>query len=305
MFCTKCGADIGDNPVCLQCGQPAENEISVYQTADTVPAEPKEEVTREDTHRHAVRLTLAGAMSSPLLTAAGILLILTAVLSIILTGKDGRIAASLSSILSILKGAGILAAVFAAKKMMGDYTGEGSGLLRVMLMIDQVLGWVAFGFICLALIVLLAFRSAFSSLFEWIVTDGMNGLSGFTLTANGGMTQMAMLVMYWTVIGILAAVAIFLFFWTLFYQRGKVIMGRDIMRSLQDGHFYVSRVRAVRGWSLAIAIITLISGVTTVAAGTFSYSQGLSPVYGIVTLMGAATYFLIYLWVGKHFIPKY
>ena len=304
MFCTRCGADIGDNPVCLQCGQPAESDISVYNVPETDPAAPKEEVTQESAHRHAVRLTLAGAMSSPLLMAAGILLILTAVLSIIIAGRDGRAAASLSTILSVLKGAGILAAVFAAKKRMGDYIGEGSGLLRVMLMIDFVLGWVGFGCICLLLVLLLTFRSSFYALFDWIVSEGGAGMPGITLTANGGMTQTAMMVMYWAVIGILAAAAILLFFWTLYYQRGKVVMGRDVMTSLREGHFYVSRVRAVRGWSLAAAIIMLISGVITVSAGTLSFSQGLSPVYGVVTLMGAATYFLIFRWVDKYFIPK-
>ncbi len=305
MFCTRCGADIGDNPVCLQCGQPAESVISVYHTPDADPAVSAEEVTEESVHRHAVRLTLAGAMSSPLLIAAGILVIVMAVLGVILSGRDGRVTASLSTILSILVGAGLLATAFTAKSRMNDYTGEGSGLLRVMLMIEYVLGWVAFGFICLALILLLAFRSTFAALFDWIVTyGGMNGLPGFTPTAYEGVTPTLMMVMYWTVIAVLAAVAIFLFLYTLFYLRGRVVMGRDIMTSLREGHFYVSHVRAVRGWSLAAAIVLLVSGVTLTAAGSLTFDRGLSPAYGLVYLAGAAMHFLIYLWVAKYFIPK-
>jgi hypothetical protein len=304
MFCTKCGADIGDNPVCLQCGQPAEGELSVYHAPKSDPMVHTEETTEESVHRHAVRLTLAGAMSSPLLIAAGILVIVTAVLSVVLTGKDGRAVASLSTIISILMGAGLLATAFTAKSRMDDYTGEGSGLLRVMLMIDYVIGWVVFGFICLALLLLLVFRSTFSALFDWIVTYGrMNGVPGFTPTAYGGVTPTMMLVMYWTVIAVLAAAAIVMFLYTLFYLRGRVAMGRDIMTSLNEGHFYVSHVRAVRGWSLALAIVSLASGVSTTAAGSLSFG-GLSPAYGIATIAAAAAHFLIFLWVGNYFIPK-
>ncbi|MBR6950364.1 MAG: hypothetical protein IKH56_01390 [Oscillospiraceae bacterium] len=302
MYCTKCGADMGDNPVCLQCGQPAETDVSVYHVPEETSAE---EVTEESVHRHAVRLTLAGAMSAPLLIAAGILVIVTAVLNIVLSGRDGLAAASLSTIITILIGAGLLSTALTARSRMDDYTGQGSGLLRVMLMIEYVLGWVAFGFMCLALILLLAFRSVFAAVFDWIVTNGgMNGMPGFTLTAYGGVTPTLMLVAYWSVIAVLAVSAIFLFLYTLFYLRGRVVMGRDIMTSLQEGHFYVSHVRAVRGWSLALAIVSLLGGITLTAAGSLSFDQGLPPAYGITNLTAAAAHFLIYLWIGRHFIPK-
>ena len=304
MFCTKCGADIGDNPVCLQCGQPAEDVASVYHVPEAAPEVPGNGPSEEYSHAHAVRLTLAEAMGSPLLVAAGILLILSKILSVVISGSgENRMTASLSLIVSVLLGAGLLAAVFTARNRRGDYLGEGSGLLRVMLMIEYVVGWVVFGLLCLCLVLMLTFRSSFYGIFEWIQQE-MPGVSGFTLTASGGTSQTAMMVMFWAVVAVVAAAAILMFFWTLFYLRGRVIMGRDIMTSLREGHFYVSRVRAVRGWSLAFAIISLIGGVTTTAAGRLSFDQGLSPVYGIVTLAGAAVHFLIFLWVGRYFIPK-
>ena len=303
MFCTRCGADIGDNPVCLQCGQPAEDTTSIYHAPIPEPLPEGNGPEEEFTHAHAVRLTLANAMSSPLLIAAGILLIVECILSAVIYGRAGRGAASLTLVFSILKGAGLLAAAFTARKKQEHYLGEGSGLLRVMLMIEFVLGWVLFGLLCLVLVFMLAFRSAFYSVFEWIQQE-MPGVSGFTLTANGGMSQTMMTIMYWAIIAVIAAVAICYFFWTLFYLRGRVVMGRDIMTSLREGHFYVSRVRAVRGWSLAIAILLLISGGITTAAGSLSFDQGVSPATGLVTLAGAAVYFLVFLWVGNYFIPK-
>ena len=123
MYCTKCGADIGNDPICLRCGQPAEGAAPVYQAPEALPVTGEPE---DFSHRDAVRLTLAGAMSSPLLIAVGILLIVEAVLSIVVSGKNARTAASLSMILAVLKGAGLLTAAFTARKKQEHYLGEGS-----------------------------------------------------------------------------------------------------------------------------------------------------------------------------------
>ena len=304
MFCTKCGADIGDDPVCLRCGQPAEDVTSIYQPPASTPEPVPEEGAQEEfTHAHAVRLTLAEAMSSPLLIAAAILLILECFLTSVIYGIQGRRAFSLTLVFTILKAAGLLAVVFTARKKREQYLGEGSGLLRVMLMIEYVMGWVLFGGLCLLLVLMLTFRSSFYNVFEWIGQE-LPGVSGFTLTAYGGTTQPMMMIIFWTVIAVLAAAAIVVFFMTLFYFRGKVTMVRDIMTSLREGHFYVSGVRAVRGWSLALAILMLISGLITVLGGILSFDRGVSPVAGLSVLAGAAVYFLVFLWVGNYFIPK-
>ena len=301
MYCTKCGADIGNDPICLRCGQPAEGSSPVYQAPEALPVTGEPE---DFSHRDAVRLTLAGAMSSPLLIAVGILLIVEAVLGIVLSGRDTRTVVSLSMILTVLKGAGLLIAAFTAKKKQEHYLGEGSGLFRVMMMIDFVLGWVLFGLICLAIVAMLAFRSVFSDLFGWLVQNGMNDVPGFTLTAAQSADQMALQIAYWAIIAVLAVVAIVLFFYVLFYYRGRVVMGRDIMTSLQEGHFFVRKVRAVRGWSLFIAIMSLLSGGGTALAGSLAFDQGISPATGIAQLAAAALHFLVFLWVGIYFIPK-
>ena len=243
-------------------------------------------------------------MSSPLLIAVGILLIVEAVLGIVLSGRDTRTVVSLSMILTVLKGAGLLIAAFTAKKKQEHYLGEGSGLFRVMMMIDFVLGWVLFGLICLAIVAMLAFRSVFSDLFGWLVQNGMNDVPGFTLTAAQSADQMVLQIAYWAIIAVLAVVAIVLFFYVLFYYRGRVVMGRDIMTSLQEGHFFVRKVRAVRDWSLFIAIMSLLSGGGTALAGSLAFDQGISPATGIAQLAAAALHFLVFLWVGIYFIPK-
>ncbi len=301
MYCTKCGADIGNDPICLRCGQPAEGSAPVYQTPEAQPPSGEPEGF---SHRDAVRLTLAGAMSSPLLIAVGLLLIVEAVLGIVLAGREVRTVASFSMILAVLKGAGLLIAAFTAKKKQEHYLGEGSGLFRVMMMIDYVLGWVIFGFVCLGLVLMLAFRSVFSDLFSQFIQNGVTTIPGFTFTAAQTADQMALQIIFWTIIAALAVAAIVLFFWILFYYRGRVVMGRDIMTSLQEGHFFVRKVRAVRGWSLFIAIVNLLGGGSTVLAGSLVFDRGISPATGVAQLAAAALHFLVFLWVGFYFIPK-
>jgi len=296
--------EAGEGTVCPVYGESSAPQAPVGMDAPVNPAYrpgtgPEPEPVTDN--KAPVRRVLAEAMSSPLLLTMGILLLANAVLCILSLSGSGSGGAylAISLALGILDGVALLLAVSAAKKGGELYQGEGTGLLRGMLKTHYVLGWVAFGCLLLAAVLVIACRSLVMPLFG----DYFNELEtyGYSITglSYGGYAQTYdtfFTVIFWFVAAGLVLAAILLMLQNIFFAGNLVRMGKGVMTSLQTGDFYVQGVRAVRGWSMATFVIQILSVLGT--AGTM----------GAVSILAggcmAAVYLLLFIWVGKHFIPN-
>lgn len=300
MYCTHCGNNMEDNPVCPRCGRPAGEGpfTSAPESVNPAPILAEEESGLLN-QKAAVRRVLAEALSSPLLLAIGILLLVGPALTILTLGQVGGSYLALSVLISILDGIAVLLVVAAAKKAGEQYLGENGAFLRGMLKAHYVIGWVAFGFCLLGTLVLVLCRTYLLPVLDeymYAFQDYGYGLIGLSYGGPASGYDTMLLVLFWVLIGILLLAALAALLETLFFFGKLVRMGKDIHTSLLNGEFCVRGVRAVRGWSMALFVLTVLSALTT------------GSMLGILTMLTvaseAAAYLLLFLWTGKYFIPK-
>ncbi len=277
--CTNCGAPLNGKAFCVVCGTAKSGAAPVKQTAYVPPVQPV--------------YTPAAPVISPLKKAFGsgkflvtaIFVTLYLLISIIagngdlgIPGMPVQLKASVSfgansvSIVPILIAVGMWI-TYATAKGSGKLSSAGLSIIRVIMLLGLIGGWI--GFVLIALAGLVFFVPGLIM----AVTGESSAFGGFVTTRYAPGAALAL------GIAILIAAGVMLIFVLLFYRRLH-LFAKSAVKSVKADKAEFKYASAMRGWLMFFGVVACIGAAILVIVGLAVHAGGIA-MYGVASLCSA------------------